>query len=93
MYIIISIMFGGIGIGYLLRRIAFLRHLNTAISYTIYLLLFLLGVSVGTNQTIMTNLATLGWDALLLAIAATLGSVLAGWGVYVFFYKKRGTNE
>lgn len=89
MFIIIGIMFGGIGIGYLLRRVAFLQKLGAGISYTIYLLLFLLGISVGNNETIMNNLHTLGLEAALIATAATAGSVVAAWGVYRFFFRKK----
>lgn len=89
MFLIIGIMFGGIGIGYLLRKIAFLQKLNTSISITIYLLLFLLGISVGNNDTIMNNLGTLGLEAFLIALAATLGSVIAAWVVYRFFFRKK----
>lgn len=89
MFVIIGIMFGGIGIGYLLRKVAFLQKLNTSISITIYLLLFLLGISVGNNETIMNNLGTLGLESFLIAFAGTLGSVIAAWVVYHFFFKKK----
>lgn len=89
MFIIIGIMFGGIGIGYLLRKVAILQKLNLSISYTIYLLLFLLGISVGNNETIMNNLGTLGLEAALIAIAATAGSVIAAWFVYKVFFKQK----
>ena len=59
------------------------------ISYAILLLLFLLGISVGANESIVNNLTTLGGQALLIASAGTLGSVLAAWGVYHFFFKER----
>ena len=89
MFIVISVMFGGIALGYLLRKIHLLQNLGTPIFYTILLLLFLLGLSVGSNKDLMSNLAHLGSQALLLASAGTLGSVLAGWGVYHFFFKKK----
>lgn len=59
------------------------------ISYTILLLLFLLGISVGANDAIVDNLTTLGGQAFLIALAGTSGSVLAAWGVYHFFFKER----
>jgi Membrane protein of unknown function (DUF340). len=89
MFIVIGIMFGGIAIGYLLRKLAILQKVGKPISYTICLLLFLLGVSVGSNREIIMNLPSLGGQALLLATAGTLGSVLAGWLVYTFFFKKK----
>lgn len=88
MFTVIGIMFGGIAVGYVLRKVEFLQKVGTPISYTIYLLLFLLGISVGRNEEIVNNLSTLGVQALLLASAGTLGSVLAAWAVYHYFFKK-----
>ena len=80
MFTVIGIMFAGIAAGYLLRKIELLQKIGKPISYTILLLLFLLGISVGANKDIVDNLATLGGQAFLLALAGTVGSVLAGWG-------------
>ena len=89
MFTVIGIMFAGIAAGYLLRKIEFLQKIGKPISYTILLVLFLLGISVGANKDIVDNLATLGGQAFLLALAGTVGSVLAGWGVYHLFFKER----
>ena len=89
MFTVIGIMFAGIAAGYLLRKIELLQKIGRPISYTILLLLFLLGISVGANKEIVDNLATLGSQAFLLALASTAGSVLAGWGVYHLFFKER----
>ena len=88
MFTVIGIMFAGIAAGYLLRKIELLQKIGRPISYTILLLLFLLGISVGANKEIVDNLATLGSQAFL-ALASTGGSVLAGWGVYHLFFKER----
>lgn len=93
MFIVIGIMFGGIMIGYLLRGVELLQKVGKPISYTIYLLLFILGASVGQNDAIVNNLSTLGLQALILALAATTGSVLAAWAVYHFFFKERGAKD
>lgn len=89
MFTVIGIMFGGIAVGYLLRNVEILQKVGKPISYTILLLLFLLGITVGANPDIVNNLTTLGWQAFLIAAAGTLGSVLAAWGVYNFFFKER----
>ena len=44
MFTVIGIMFAGIAAGYLLRKIEFLQKIGKPISYTILLLLFLLGI-------------------------------------------------
>lgn len=82
-------MFGGIALGYLLRRVELLQKIGKPISYTILLLLFLLGISVGSNEAIVNNLTRLGGQAFVLALAGTTGSALAAWGVYHFFFKGR----
>jgi uncharacterized transporter YbjL len=89
MFIVIGIMFGGIAIGYLLRRITLFQKMANPIFYTILLLLFMLGLSVGANKTIMSNLATLGWQALLIAVAGTLGSIIMAKIVYNRFFRER----
>lgn len=86
-------MFGGIAVGYLLRKMELLQKIGKPISYTILLLLFLLGISVGANDAIVNNLATLGGQAFVLALAGTTGSVLAAWAVYYFFFKERRRDE
>ncbi|MDD4591616.1 MAG: LysO family transporter [Parabacteroides sp.] len=90
MFIVIGIMFGGIVIGYLLRRVQLFQKINNLIFYTILFLLFMLGLSVGANKTIMSNLTTLGWQALLIAAAGTLGSVIMAKIVYNRFFRERG---
>ena len=72
MFTVIGIMFAGIAAGYLLRKIELLQKIGKPISYTILLLLFLLGISVGANKDIVDNLATLGGQAFLLALAGCL---------------------
>ncbi|MDR1402107.1 MAG: LysO family transporter [Tannerellaceae bacterium] len=89
MFIVIGIMFGGIAAGYALRKAAFIQKTGNCISYTILALLFLLGLSAGGNRALIHNLPALGGQALLIAFAGTLGSVLAAWAVYHCFFKKK----
>ena len=56
MFTIISIMFIGIGIGYLMRNVQMLQKVEKSASLTILLLLFVLGVSIGSNRLIVDNL-------------------------------------
>ena len=81
MFTIITIMLSGMLTGYLLRRILFGR-LGRVITALIWTLLFLLGLEVGSNERIVSGLATLGLEALLITWAGTLGSVLAAWGLW-----------
>ena len=94
MFTVIAIMFGGIVLGYLFREKKVLAKIGKPIHYTILLLLFLLGLSVGNNREIIMNLPLLGGQALLLASAATLGSVVAAWGISrLFFHRDKKTED
>ena len=92
MFTIISIMFTGIGIGYLLRDLRFLQKVEKSISLTIFLLLFVLGLSIGSNSLIINNIGKFGWQAIVLATLSILGSLLASFLVFHLFFKKGG-NE
>lgn len=86
MFTIISIMLSGMLAGYLLRRILFGR-LGRVITALIWMLLFLLGLEVGSNERIVGGLATLGLEALLITLAGTLGSVMAAWGLWKYTHR------
>ena len=85
MFTIISIMFVGIGIGYVLRNLQFLQKIEKSTSLTIFLLLFVLGISIGSN-----SLGRFGWQAAILATLSILGSMLASFLVFHLFFKKGG---
>ncbi len=83
------IMGAGMLLGFLLKAKKKTVVVNERlIGYAIYLLLFLLGVSIGSNQEIMNALSTLGLVALVVAVAAVLGSIVVGWITYSLFFKK-----
>lgn len=92
MFFIISIMFLGIGIGYLLRNLKFLEKVEKSTSLTIFLLLFVLGLSIGSNSLIVNNLGKFGWQAIVLATSSIFGSMLASFLVLRLFFKKGGKS-
>jgi len=71
-------MFAGIAFGYLLRSKK-IRFIHWVIITLIWLLLFLLGLEIGANETIVRQFGSLGLEAFLLAAAGTLGSVVFAW--------------
>jgi len=75
MFIVIACMLAGIVVGYLFRKWK-LRFIHRVILVLIWLLLFLLGLEVGTNDQVINQFGNLGFEAFLLAFAGTLGSVL-----------------
>jgi len=87
MFTVLAIMSAGIILGYLIRnKIRFIKYIDHSINIAIYLLLFLLGISVGANKTIMNNLGSLGLKALLLALGAVAGSVGLSYLTYKMFF-------
>ena len=75
MFVVIACMLAGIVAGYLFRKWK-LRFIHRVILVLIWLLLFLLGLEVGTNDQVINQFGNLGFEAFLLAFAGTLGSVL-----------------
>ncbi len=85
-------MLTGVLVGYLLRSKK-LSWIQSLITLFIWLLLFLLGVDVGGNQTIINNLHTLGIEALYLSVAAALGSALCAWLLWRSINKGKEDKE
>jgi uncharacterized membrane protein YbjE (DUF340 family) len=73
---IIIFIFLGIVAGILMRKWN-LSWVNKTITPIIWLLLFELGLEVGSNDNIISALPTLGFVAAVIAITATVGSCLA----------------
>jgi len=71
-------MFGGILCGYLVRKKQVI-HIQRVTTLLIWALLFLLGLNIGSNQQIINSIGSLGLEALAIALAATLGSLIAAW--------------
>jgi uncharacterized membrane protein YbjE (DUF340 family) len=90
MLTVVAIMTAGIVLGYLIRSKTFLVKLNDKfIMWAIYLLLFVLGITIGANELIMKSLPTLGLKALAITIGGVAGSIVLGWFTYNFYFKKR----
>ncbi|WP_298613859.1 LysO family transporter [uncultured Odoribacter sp.] len=87
MLIVIGLMVSGIILGYLFRE-RNLKFVQKLITWAIFILLFLLGISVGVNDQIMDHLDTIGMDALLITFGAVTGSILCAWGIYKFYFSK-----
>lgn len=75
MLTIIIIMFCGIALGRLLRHRK-LPWLGVATNVLIWLLLFLLGIEVGNDDRIIRGIASLGLEALVIALAGVAGGAV-----------------
>ena len=87
MFIIIGIMLTGMLLGFLLRNKR-LSWIHKIITLLIWVLLFLLGIDVGGNEAIIKGLHTLGLEALIITLAAVIGSILCAWGLWYLLYKE-----
>lgn len=93
MFIVILFIFLGILSGVLCRKLStgacisltdvVARWQGRIVTWLIWLLLFLLGIEVGSNEMIVRSLPTLGVEALLLSSAATLGCCVLAWALWI----------
>jgi uncharacterized membrane protein YbjE (DUF340 family) len=77
----------GMFAGYLFRsKKNVLATAATATTWSLYLLIFLLGISVGTNDAVVRALGRLGIQALILSVGGIAGSILIGCLVSRMFF-------
>ena len=93
MFTVISVILFGVVAGYIFRNISFLQKIEKSISWTIFLLLFVLGLSIGSNPLIVEKLWSFGWQAAVFAVLTITGSLLASLMVFRLFFKKGGSDE
>lgn len=88
MFVVILIMLSGMFFGRLLRgrRLTFLPRV---VIFFIWVLLFLLGVEVGANPKLIANLRLLGIEAIVIAVAGTLGSAFLAWALWRYVERGR----
>lgn len=92
MFTIIGLMLTGMLLGFLLRKQK-LSGIHKIITVLIWLLLFLLGIDVGGNQEIINSLHTIGMEAIVITLAAVLGSVMAAWALWYVLYKRKKEEQ
>jgi uncharacterized membrane protein YbjE (DUF340 family) len=95
---ILGILGAGILLGLFIQKRKQLIKINDKLmTWSIFILLFLLGISVGVNDTIVNNLDTIGLKALIITIGAIAGSVLVAWIIFPILFpdshKKHKGNE
>lgn len=88
MLTIIIIMFCGIALGRLLRHRK-LPWLGIATNVLIWLLLFLLGIEVGNDDRIIRGIASLGLEALVIALAGVAGGAVLSLLLWRYTSKNR----
>ena len=86
---IVAIMLSGMAVGFLMRkrRLRVVPHLVTVL---IWLLLFLLGVEVGSNPQVINGITSLGLEALWLSVAGLVGTIAFSWALWRWVSHKKG---
>lgn len=72
MFTIIGLMLTGMLLGYLLRK-RNLKKIHRIITVLIWVLLFILGIEVGSNEQIIKGLHTIGLEAIILTLGGDTG--------------------
>lgn len=86
---ILIIMFSGIVLGFIFRKKkSLITAADKLAGWSIYLLLFLLGLSIGNNQMIINNFARIGFNSIILTLSGISGSVILSFFAYKLFFKK-----
>lgn len=78
MLIVFGIIIGGFIAGILIREKR-LKYLPRVITGVIWVLLFLLGLEVGSNPQVIDQIASLGWIAFILFFFSVSGSIGASY--------------
>ena len=87
-------MVAGIIIGAMLNdKKKIISIIDKLTNWAIYALLFLLGISVGLNKTIINNLDSIGVNALIITVGAVFGSIIMALITFKLFFKKQKTNK
>ena len=93
MFRIVLLLFAGIGAGYLLRNWSFVARLERGVSLTVWALLFVFGVTIGSNRELIVNFGRFGWQAAVIAclgVAGRCGAVFVG---RRYCFRKGGSDE
>lgn len=89
MIAILVVLSAGILVGLLLIGKPKLHQINNhLLNWAIYLLLFLLGISVGTNEEVIKNMGKIGYEAIAIAVASITGSVLLSGLLFKLLFKQ-----
>ena len=80
---ILSLMCAGILIGFVFRRRQrFIHVIEKTAGFSIYMLLFLLGLSVGVNDSVISGFAKIGFNAIVIALSSVAGSIFFSFILY-----------
>lgn len=80
-------------IGYPFRNTRIFKGLDKSISYTVYVMLFIFGITIGANKELLEDIGSFGLQALVIALMTITGSAIASYFAYKLFLKRGGRLE
>jgi uncharacterized membrane protein YbjE (DUF340 family) len=84
------ILAAGVATGFVLRKKGgLLDTVEKVTPWTVYALLFFLGISLGVNKDVVSNLSRLGLQAFVLSIGGVAGSISFIVLLYRLLFKRR----
>lgn len=89
---IIALLIASICLGRLLRPVKALHHLDKSATLTVWILIFVFGLTLGANPTITEDIGRFGLKATAIALSGVAGSVASVW-LYSRMTNKRSNNE
>lgn len=93
MFRILILLVLGVGVGYMLRGHSFVGVTKWSIQITVCALLFVFGVSIGSDRNLIDNLYNFGWQAAVIACLGVLGSIVAARVAQRLFLRKEENHE
>ncbi|MFV0483727.1 MAG: LysO family transporter [Bacteroidales bacterium] len=91
MFEVLAILGFGVLCGTIVSRFIELKekYISKSITIVIYALLFVLGISVGSNDEVVNNLHSLGLQSLLISVFGIFGSIILAKIVYSKVFKQK----
>ncbi len=89
----ILLIFFGIPFGFILRNNLTIQKItNSLFSYSVWVLLFFLGLGLGIDKNLMLNLSLIGFQALIICFFACLGSIFFAVLLASYYFKDSFAN-
>lgn len=89
--LIICGLVGGL-LGWRLRH-RDLSFVSPSVTILVCILLFIMGIEIGSDEAALIQLKEMGWVSLAIAVFAILGSVGTTWAFFYFSQKKRMASK
>ena len=93
MFRILIVLFIGVILGYVFRNVRHIKVVEKTEHYTVLVLLFVFGISIGSNHDLVSSIGYFGWQAIVIGVLGMIGSFGAGYLFNRFINKKETANE